>query len=110
MGGGEEKRISSWCLMRSSPWKRELAWQRLTSDDLSLNLHRYHHVSVLYFTWAAHEAAHPGMYFIAMNYTVHSVMYTYYFLMAIKAKPKWLKYVKGGRFLRESVVWPGFLL
>ncbi|TFJ85211.1 hypothetical protein NSK_003634 [Nannochloropsis salina CCMP1776] len=53
-------------------------------------LHWYHHVSVLYFTWAAHEAAHPGMYFIAMNYTVHSVMYTYYFLMAIKAKPKWL--------------------
>jgi hypothetical protein len=52
---------------------------------------RYHHVSVLYFTWAAHEAAHPGMYFIAMNYTVHSVMYSYYYLMAIKAKPKWLK-------------------
>jgi len=31
------------------------------------------------------------MYFIGMNYTVHSVMYSYYFLMAIKAKPKWLK-------------------
>jgi hypothetical protein len=56
-------------------------------------LHWYHHVSVLYFAWAAHEAAHPGLYFIAMNYSVHSVMYTYYYLMAIKAWPKWIKYV-----------------
>ncbi|TFJ85212.1 hypothetical protein NSK_003635 [Nannochloropsis salina CCMP1776] len=53
-------------------------------------LHWYHHVTVLSFTWAAYAARHPGMYFIAMNYTVHAVMYSYYFLMAIKAKPKWL--------------------
>ena len=26
-----------------------------------------------------------------MNYGVHSFMYFYYFLMAIRAKPKWLK-------------------
>jgi GNS1/SUR4 family len=26
-----------------------------------------------------------------MNYAVHSIMYFYYYLMAIKAKPKWFK-------------------
>jgi hypothetical protein len=50
-------------------------------------------VTVLCFTWAAYAARHPGLHFIAMNYTVHAVMYTYFFLMAINAKPKWLKYV-----------------
>lgn len=50
-------------------------------------------MSVLYFAWVAHEAAHPGLYFIAMNYTVHSVMYSYYFLMALDAWPKSIKYV-----------------
>jgi len=53
--------------------------------------HRYHHVTVLSFTWAAYGARHPGVYFIAMNYTVHAIMYSYFFLMAINAKPKWLK-------------------
>ncbi|GAB5035515.1 fatty-acyl elongase [Nannochloropsis oceanica] len=53
-------------------------------------LHWYHHVTVLSFTWTAYAARHPGVYFIAMNYTVHAVMYSYYFLMAINAKPKWL--------------------
>jgi len=57
---------------------------------------RYHHVTVLSFTWTAYAARHPGVYFIAMNYTVHAVMYSYYFLMAINAKPKWLKYVPSG--------------
>ena len=28
-----------------------------------------------------------------MNYTVHAVMYSYYFLMEMKLWPKWLKYV-----------------
>ena len=61
---------------------------------MPLNTHyRYHHVTVLSFTWAAYAARHPGLHFIAMNYTVHAVMYTYFFLMAIDAKPKWLKYV-----------------
>jgi hypothetical protein len=48
-------------------------------------------VTVLSFTWAAYAARHPGVYFIAMNYTVHAIMYSYFFLMAINAKPKWLK-------------------
>ena len=52
---------------------------------------RYHHVTVLSFTWAAYAARHPGVYFIAMNYSVHAIMYSYFFLMSINAKPKWLK-------------------
>ncbi len=87
-------------------------------------------MTVLCFTWAAYAARHPGLHFIAMNYTVHAgesagrsvwglaggcedgsidrltflissqhhtqtaVMYSYFFLMAIDAKPKWLKYVR----------------
>ena len=30
-----------------------------------------------------------GLYFVAMNYSVHAVMYFYFFLMAIRAVPKW---------------------
>jgi len=55
-----------------------------------LFLHWYHHVTVLLFTWFSYKARHPGIYFIAMNYSVHAFMYFYYYLMAIKAKPKWL--------------------
>merc|ERR1712050_361657 len=30
-----------------------------------------------------------GIFFVAMNYSVHAVMYGYYFLMAMKWRPKW---------------------
>ncbi len=76
-GGGES------CLETNS--------YRVTLTLAHTHVHRYHHVSVLYFAWVAHEAAHPGLYFIAMNYTVHSVMYSYYFLMACDAWPKSIK-------------------
>lgn len=33
--------------------------------------------------------ASNGIYFAAMNCTVHTVMYSYYFLQSIKAVPKW---------------------
>jgi elongation of very long chain fatty acids protein 6 len=53
-------------------------------------LHWYHHATVLLFCWFTYVNENPGLTFIAMNYTVHSVMYFYYFLTAIKAWPKWL--------------------
>ena len=34
--------------------------------------------------------APAGIFFIAMNYAVHGIMYGYYFLMAMKIKPKWM--------------------
>lgn len=53
-------------------------------------LHWYHHLTVLLFCWHSYATESPsGLYFCAMNYTVHFVMYGYYFLMAAKILPKW---------------------
>jgi hypothetical protein len=53
-------------------------------------LHWYHHVTVLAFCWHSYVTeSGAGLWFIAMNYTVHAVMYFYYFLQAIKCVPKW---------------------
>ncbi|GMH49139.1 hypothetical protein TL16_g00446 [Triparma laevis f. inornata] len=54
-------------------------------------LHWYHHVTVLLFCWHSYafESA-TGLFFVGMNYSVHAIMYGYYFLMAIKMKPKWM--------------------
>lgn len=53
-------------------------------------LHWYHHVTVLLFCWNAYVTeSSAGLYFVSMNYTVHAVMYFYYFLQAIKVIPKW---------------------
>ena len=37
---------------------------------------------MLYCWHAYHNRIAPGLWFASMNYLVHSVMYTYYFLMA----------------------------
>jgi hypothetical protein len=53
-------------------------------------LHWYHHVTVLLFCWDAYSSlTASGLYFVAMNYTVHAVMYTYYFGQALRVVPKW---------------------
>jgi hypothetical protein len=44
-------------------------------------LHWFHHVTVLLYCWHAfHHRIATGLWFAAMNYSVHSVMYLYYFL------------------------------
>jgi hypothetical protein len=54
-------------------------------------LHWYHHVTVLLYCWHSYATEAPQtLYFVAMNYAVHSIMYGYYCLMALKMKPKWL--------------------
>lgn len=52
-------------------------------------LHWYHHLATAYFCWLsiAYDFA-PGMWIAALNFTVHSPMYTYYFLSAVLNK-KW---------------------
>jgi len=46
-------------------------------------LHWYHHLTVLLYCWHAyHHTIPPGIWFASMNYTVHGIMYFYYFLMA----------------------------
>ena len=53
-------------------------------------LHWYHHVTVLLYCWHSYVInTTTGIWFCAMNYAVHGIMYFYYFLMAIKCKPKW---------------------
>jgi hypothetical protein len=52
-------------------------------------LHWYHHVTVLLFCWNAYATlAATGLYFVAMNYSVHALMYGYYCLMALNMCPK----------------------
>jgi elongation of very long chain fatty acids protein 6 len=54
-------------------------------------LHWYHHITVLLYCWFGYANRSPyGLFFCAMNYSVHAIMYGYYFLMAVKLKPKWL--------------------
>ena len=68
-------------------------------------LHWYHHVTVLLYCWHSYMTrSSAGLYFIAMNYGVHAIMYFYFFLMARAAmlptkperdaaKPKWDTFV-----------------
>mmetsp|Transcript_22854 Transcript_22854/g.34105 ORF Transcript_22854/g.34105 Transcript_22854/m.34105 type:complete len:292 (-) Transcript_22854:265-1140(-) len=54
-------------------------------------LHWYHHITVLAYCWHSYVTISPsGLFFVVMNYCVHAIMYGYYFLMAIRMKPKWL--------------------
>lgn len=51
-------------------------------------LHWYHHASVLLYCYHALVWEMPtGLHFVAMNYSVHAIMYTYYFLAAVRARP-----------------------
>lgn len=55
-----------------------------------LLLHWYHHITVLLFSWFSYGVGTPsGPIFGPINVCVHTVMYGYYFLMAIRKKPKW---------------------
>jgi len=48
-------------------------------------LHWFHHLTVLLYCWHAyHNRVASGLWFAAMNFSVHAIMYTYYFLMACK--------------------------
>jgi len=51
-------------------------------------LHWYHHCTVLLYCWHAFMYEMPtGLYFVAMNYSVHAIMYFYYFLAAVSSRP-----------------------
>mmetsp|Transcript_19755 Transcript_19755/g.32458 ORF Transcript_19755/g.32458 Transcript_19755/m.32458 type:complete len:368 (-) Transcript_19755:57-1160(-) len=54
-------------------------------------LHWYHHVTVLLYCWQSYATqASAGIYFIAMNYSVHAIMYGYYFLKAVGLWPRFI--------------------
>jgi GNS1/SUR4 family len=57
-------------------------------------LHWFHHATVLLYCWYSYAYENPaGLLFAAMNYSVHAIMYTYYFLAAIDRPPRWGKLV-----------------
>jgi len=46
---------------------------------------------VLLYCWSAYATEAPhALYFVAMNYSVHTIMYFYYALMAAHIKPFWI--------------------
>ncbi|KAK2156638.1 hypothetical protein LSH36_208g02054 [Paralvinella palmiformis] len=50
-------------------------------------LHWYHHVTVFIYVWYSYtDHTAPGRWFMVMNYTVHSFMYTYYSLKAMRVR------------------------
>ncbi|GFT62828.1 putative fatty acid elongation protein 3 [Nephila pilipes] len=50
-----------------------------------LFLHWYHHITVLVYTWHNHKYhTGPGRWYIDMNFFVHSFMYSYYALKAMR--------------------------
>lgn len=51
-------------------------------------LHWYHHITVLIYSWFSYtEYTASARWFIVMNYFVHSVMYSYYALRALRFSP-----------------------
>lgn len=51
-------------------------------------LHWYHHITVLMYSWFSYtEYTASARWFVVMNYCVHSLMYTYYALRALKFNP-----------------------
>ena len=55
-------------------------------------IHWFHHCTVLLYCWHAyHNTIAPGLWFAAMNYSVHSVMYAYYMLMTLRLFPGFTK-------------------
>jgi elongation of very long chain fatty acids protein 6 len=51
-------------------------------------LHWYHHITVLIYSWFSYtEYTSTARWFVVMNYFVHSIMYTYYALRAMRYSP-----------------------
>merc|ERR1719348_2801856 len=51
-------------------------------------LHWYHHVTVLIYCWYSFtEYTAPARWFVVMNFVVHSIMYSYYALRAMRYRP-----------------------
>ena len=58
-------------------------------------LHWYHHATVLVYCWfSSRDFSASGRWFVIMNYTVHSAMYSYYGFRALRFNiPKWVNIV-----------------
>ena len=72
-------------------------------------LHWYHHITVLIYAWMCYlEHTGPGRWFMVMNYTVHSFMYTYYALKALRFNiPRQVNVVITAMQLMQMVIGTG---
>ncbi|XP_043210278.1 elongation of very long chain fatty acids protein 6-like [Amphibalanus amphitrite] len=69
-------------------------------------LHWYHHVTVLIFTWYSYsDYITTARWFVNMNYTVHSMMYSYYAFKALRYRvPRWISVTITACQLAQMVV------
>ncbi|XP_046349903.1 very long chain fatty acid elongase 6-like [Haliotis cracherodii] len=69
-------------------------------------LHWYHHITVLIYVWYSYtDHTAPGRWFMVMNYIVHSLMYSYYALRAMRfAIPKSISMVVTALQLVQMIV------
>ena len=59
-------------------------------------LHWYHHATVLIYSLLAAQRLYAGMTYVAMNYSVHCLMYGYYFIAATRI-------IKIPKFISKSI-------
>jgi elongation of very long chain fatty acids protein 6 len=61
-------------------------------------LHWYHHIATLVYAWFSYaEQTGTGRWFVTMNFCIHSIMYSYYALKALKFKvPRFINVVITG--------------
>lgn len=69
-------------------------------------LHWYHHITVLMYSWFSYtEYTASARWFVVMNYCVHSLMYTYYALRALKFNPpRFISMVITGLQLTQMII------
>jgi len=69
-------------------------------------LHWYHHVTVLLYTWYSYsDYIATARWFVCMNYLVHSVMYSYYALKALRVNvPKFIAMIITSLQLAQMVM------
>ncbi|KAF7990962.1 hypothetical protein HCN44_000767 [Aphidius gifuensis] len=69
-------------------------------------LHWYHHITVLLYSWFSYtEYTSTARWFVVMNYFVHSIMYTYYALKAMRySPPKFISMVITALQLLQMVI------
>lgn len=61
----------------------DTVWLALRKRPLTV-LHVWHHITVMLYCWHAYTTRiGTGLWFAAMNYVVHSIMYTYFCAAAI---------------------------
>lgn len=69
-------------------------------------LHWYHHATVLVYTWySVQDETATGRWFVAMNFSVHALMYSYYAFRAMRFSiPKWVNIVITSLQIAQMIV------